>query len=135
MRKQSAPDATAPQCMHALERANKIRIARAELKRHVMVGKVHAANVILNCPEEAETMAIGDLLISQLRWGRTRCRRFLREVTIRENKPIGTLTDRQRRVVADLLRDQTPAPLRVLPGGQSTGQAPAPPTSDLPAAA
>ena len=94
-----------PQHLQALERANAVRLARAELKRKVADGGVSAAEVILSSPWEAESMSVSDLLTSQRRWGSTRCRKFLQCVPIPENKPIGTLTDRQRRALAQLLDD------------------------------
>src|SRR5919197_3135176 len=94
-----------PQHLQALERANAVRLARAELKRRVAVGDVSAAEVILSSPWEAESMSVSDLLTSQRRWGSTRCRKFLQCVPIPENKPIGTLTERQRRALAQLLLD------------------------------
>jgi hypothetical protein len=93
----------APQHLQALERANRVRLARAELKRRIESGATSAAEVILECPWEAETMAVADLLTSQRRWGQTRCRRFLAQVPLSENKTIGTMTDRQRNALADLL--------------------------------
>ena len=39
--------------MRALERANQVRLARAELKRRVADGEVDVAEVILDCPWEA----------------------------------------------------------------------------------
>ena len=87
-----------PQHLRALQRANAVRLARAELKRRVAEGGVSAAEVILSSPWEAESMSVSDLLTSQRRWGNTRCRKFLQCVPIPENKPIGTLTERQRRV-------------------------------------
>ena len=66
-----------PQYMRALERANQVRLARAELKRRVATGEIEVAEVILDCPWEAESMAVADLLMSQRRWGQTRCRKFL----------------------------------------------------------
>src|ERR1700682_4581315 len=41
------------QYMRALERANEVRLARAELKRRVAGGKIDVAEVILYCPREA----------------------------------------------------------------------------------
>src|SRR3954469_20973155 len=70
----------APQHMRALARANRVRLARAELKRQVAEGEVSVAEVVLSVPFEAESMAIGDLLLSQRRWGQTRCRRFLASI-------------------------------------------------------
>jgi hypothetical protein len=89
--------------MRALERANQVRLARAELKRRVALNEVGVADVILECPWEAESMAIGDLLMSQRRWGQTRCRKFLSQVPMSEKKTIGSMTDRQRRTVAEML--------------------------------
>lgn len=93
----------APQHMRALERANQVRLARAELKRRVAVNETTVAEVILDCPWEAESMAVGDLLMSQRRWGQTRCRKFLAQVPMSEKKTIGSMTARQRRTLADML--------------------------------
>jgi hypothetical protein len=92
-----------PQYMRALERANKVRLARAELKRRVATGQADVALVILRCPWEAESMAIGDLLMSQRRWGQMRCRKFLSQVPMSEKKQIGSMTERQRRTLAAML--------------------------------
>jgi hypothetical protein len=92
-----------PQRLRALERANEIRLARAELKRRIADGDTSAAQVILFPPCEASSWAIGDLLMSQRRWGGTRCRKFLTRNQISETKPIGKLTERQRRLLADQL--------------------------------
>ncbi len=86
----------APQHMRALEQANRVRLARAELKRQVSEGATTVADVVADCPWEAESMTIADLLMSQHRWGRTRCRRFLASVPMTETKTIGSMTDRQR---------------------------------------
>jgi hypothetical protein len=92
-----------PQYMRALERANQVRLARAELKRRVALGATDAAEVILDCPWEAESMAVGDLLMSQRRWGQTRCRKFLSQIPMSEKKTIGSMTERQRRTLAVML--------------------------------
>ena len=92
-----------PQYMRALERANKVRLARADLKRRVAVDDVGVAEVILECPWEAESMAVADLLMSQRRWGQTRCRKFLAQMPMSEKKTIGSMTDRQRRTLAAML--------------------------------
>jgi hypothetical protein len=95
--------AAAPQHMQALELANRVRLARATLKRRVGTGDLTAAEVIVTCPWEAESMPIMDLLMSQRRWGRTRCRKFLTSIRMSETKTVGSLTDRQRRTLAALL--------------------------------
>lgn len=45
-------------------------------------------------------MTIAELLTSQRRWGRTRARKFLIPLALNENKQLGTLTARQRRLLA-----------------------------------
>ena len=97
--------ATAPAAQHmrALAQANRVRLARAELKKQVAEGEASVAEVVLECPWEAESMTISDLLMSQHRWGRTRCRRFLSSIPMSETKTIGTMTERQRRALAGLL--------------------------------
>lgn len=97
----------APQHMQALAEANRVRLARAELKRDIADGRRTVAEVVLECPWESESMQIGDLLTAQHRWGRTRCRRFLAEVPMLETKTIGSMTDRQRRQVAALANGET----------------------------
>ncbi|HEX5223597.1 MAG TPA: hypothetical protein VFW29_00580 [Solirubrobacteraceae bacterium] len=93
------------QHMRALQRANQVRLARAELKRRVATGEIEVADVILDCPWEAESMAVADLLMSQRRWGQTRCRKFLSQIPMSEKKPVGTMTERQRRTLAGMLRN------------------------------
>jgi hypothetical protein len=93
----------ATQHMHALERANRVRLARAELKRKIASGRLDAAEVVLTCPWEAESMTVSELLMSQKRWGRTRCRKFLASIALPEMKKVCTLTERQRLTLAALL--------------------------------
>lgn len=110
MTPQTATRIPEPQRLRALERANEIRLARASLKRRIALGDVSAAEVLLTCPSEAASWSVGDLLMSQRRWGTTRCRKFLSRNHIVETKRIGTLTDRQRRILADALRASVEAP-------------------------
>jgi hypothetical protein len=93
----------APQHIKALEQANRVRLARAELKRQVAAQEVTAADVVLGCPWEAASMELSDLLMSQKRWGRARCRRLLLSLGLPENKQIGTMTPRQRRALVEVL--------------------------------
>jgi hypothetical protein len=94
------PTSPGPQHLQALQRANRVRLARAELKRQIADGEVTAGEVILSSPWEASSMAIGDVLMSQRRWGGTRCRKFLAMFRISETKTIGSLTERQRHALA-----------------------------------
>src|SRR6201991_635136 len=106
--------APAPQHMQALAQANRVRLARAELKRLVAEGEATVAEVVLECPWQAESMTIADLLMSQHRWGRSRCRRFLLSIPMTETKTIGSMTERQRNELAVRLSgDQNPSPVLV----------------------
>ena len=92
-----------PQHLKALERANKVRVARAELKRRVASGAVDAADVVLYCPWEADTMQLGELLMSQRRWGSSRSRKILARLSMSETRSVGSMTNRQRLLLASLL--------------------------------
>ncbi|TMK97399.1 MAG: hypothetical protein E6G41_18280 [Actinobacteria bacterium] len=67
------------------------------------------AEVLLGAYWEAENMTISDLLMSQRRWGHTRCRKLLMQVPVSENKTVGS-TERQCRALAQLLEQ----PLRAV---------------------
>jgi hypothetical protein len=97
------PPAACPQPLRALQLANRVRHARSELKTRIAEGQLSAAEIILTCPSEIATMPIGQLLASQRGWGEVRSRAFLAHVAVREDKSIGSLTERQRRAVASLL--------------------------------
>jgi hypothetical protein len=99
-----------PQHLKALERANQVRLARAAMKRQVAAGERSAAEVIMASPWEAESMSVSELLMSQRRWGRTRCRRVLLTLGLPENKQIGTMTERQRTALAAMLSAKVGAP-------------------------
>jgi hypothetical protein len=96
--------------MRALERANKVRLARADLKRRIATGELPAAEVIVECPWEAQSMTIADLLMSQRRWGESRCRKLLAQLQISEAKTLASLTERQRQTLAAVCRDQGAIP-------------------------
>ena len=92
-----------PQHMRALQHANKVRLARAELKRNIALGTVTVADVILTCPWEAASMTIAELLTSQRRWGTTRAGKFLAGIGMPETKTVGSMTDRQRGLLAAMV--------------------------------
>ena len=103
----------APQHLRALEQANRVRLARAELKRRVSLQQASVVDVIVECPWEAESMEISDLLMSQRRWGRARCRRLLVALGIPENKQIGTFTERQRGALVAGLAAREASPIEL----------------------
>jgi hypothetical protein len=89
--------------MQALQRANEVRLARAELKRNVGEGAISVADVILACPWEAASMSIAELLTSQRRWGTSRAGKFLGGIGMPETKTVGSMTERQRALLAALV--------------------------------
>jgi hypothetical protein len=106
-----------PQHLQALDYANRVRLARAQLKRDVRAGDLRAADVVRDCPWEAETMTVGELLRSQSRWGRTRTQKFLRLLAVNENRELGRLTLRQREELAAALDAKSrlaPTPARAV---------------------
>ncbi len=97
------------QHLRALERANRVRLARAALKRRIAAGALTVNEVVLDGAWEVHSMKVNDLLMSQKRWGHARCRRLLLSIGVPENKPVGTFTERQRRaLVAALAGEPVP---------------------------
>ena len=89
-------DSSAPQHLQALARANRVRLARAAIKRSIAGGETTAAEVLRTNSWETESMSLAELLASQRRWGRTRVRKFLQMLALSEQKRLGSLTHRQR---------------------------------------
>src|SRR5947208_16212305 len=79
------------QRLRALERANRVRSARAGLKRRIAAGELTAAEVILSSPWEIESMPIGEVLGSQRHWGESRSRGLLARLGVREGKTNGSM--------------------------------------------
>ena len=95
--------------MRALEQANRIRLARAELKRRIAKGDVAVADVLLDPSDEIAGMELYELLTSQKRWGTTRCAKFMDSIGLNETKTIRSLTERQRSAMAAVLQRWTPS--------------------------
>lgn len=93
-------DPTPPQHMQALQRANEVRLARAALKRKVSKGAISVNEVILSSRWETSSMTLSELLTSQSRWGASRCSKLLADVGLPETKTVGSLTERQREMLA-----------------------------------
>lgn len=87
----------------ALERANHVRVVRAGLKQKLRDGEVNASETILRCSHDTDTMTVTELLSSQRGWGPTRAASCLRSVLLSESKTLGSLTERQRLMLAAVL--------------------------------
>lgn len=100
-----------PQHMRALEKGNRIRLARAHLKREVNAGRRSVTDVLAHSPEEALTMPIVELLMAQRGWGHRRASRILHPLLIHEKRQVGDLTSRQSRHLCKALEDPPSARL------------------------
>lgn len=72
-----APERSLAQRMDALERANRIRTFRAELKKDVKRGKRTVHDVLRAPMEEVETMKLIDLLLAAPKIGRVKANKVL----------------------------------------------------------
>ena len=97
------PDGSARQRLRALERANRVRLTRATLKRRLHAGEIAAADTILCSSRDTDTMTVAELLRNQRGWGPTRSAKVLRSVSLSEKKTLGSLTERQRVMLAAVL--------------------------------
>jgi len=92
--------AAGSQSAQALQVANEIRVARAQLKRQIARGQRSVRDVLSTCPPEARSMQLGALLGAQPQWGQQRVARWLGEVRIelpiRAERQLGALTAHQR---------------------------------------
>lgn len=109
-----------PQHMAALERANRVRIRRAEIKRQLSAGVRTLESALAD--EACATARVTDLLLALNRLGPVKCGKLLAELRLSPNKLAGALTDRQRgallaRVAGEPLplwpADRPPAPAPV----------------------
>jgi hypothetical protein len=97
------PGGSARQRLLALERANHVRLIRATLKRRLRAGEIAAAEAVLRGSRDTDTMTVAELLLSQRGWGPTRSAKMLRSVSLSETKTLGSLTERQRVMLAAVL--------------------------------
>jgi hypothetical protein len=89
-----------PQYIEALERANEVRVARADVKHRVFRGELSIADALrLEC---CQAMTVFELVCSQYRVGLVSARRMLRELRVSEWRKVGDLSERQRQILVGL---------------------------------
>lgn len=98
------PERTAAQRMDALERANEVRMRRAQLKRDIKAGRVDAIDVLCDPPEWAATMRVIDLLLAMPFVGRGKSSYMLNRCWIAPVKTLDGLSERQRGELVGFLR-------------------------------
>ncbi len=99
-----APERSLDQRMEALQRANDIRVRRAQLKRDLKDGRASIEGVLLAPPEYVETAKVLDMLMAVPKFGRVKAARLLNQCRISQSKTVGGLSDRQRAELVALFR-------------------------------
>jgi hypothetical protein len=100
----STPKRSLDQRMAALERANGIRSARAQLKRDLKAGRKNIIDLLSSPPEYVLTAKVFDMLLAVPKYGRVKANRVLNQCRISPAKTIGGLSERQRVELVSRLR-------------------------------
>jgi hypothetical protein len=100
----AAPERSLNQRMDALQKANEIRMRRAQLKRDLKGGRISIHQLLLEPPEFLETAKVFDMLLAVPKYGRVKANKVLQTCRISPSKTIGGLSDRQRAELVGLLR-------------------------------
>jgi hypothetical protein len=100
----AAPERSLQQRMDALNRANRIRTARAQLKRDLKAGRASIHDLLLEPPEFVETAKVFDMLLAVPKYGRVKVNKVLQQCRISPSKTIGGLSQRQRTELVSMLR-------------------------------
>lgn len=100
-----APGRSFVQRMNALAKANEVRKRRGELRRDLKANRVSIASIVDGPPEYLETMNVSDLLLAVPRFGPAKTKKALVKCRISPSKTVGGMSPRQRRELAEILRD------------------------------
>ena len=91
-----APVRSLDQRMEALQRANHIRVRRAQLKKDLKDGRVQIEVILLDPPDWVSTAKVFDMLMAVPKFGRVKAARLLNQCRISQSKTVGGLSERQR---------------------------------------
>jgi hypothetical protein len=87
------------QQMKALERANTVRFAAADVKREVSSGILPLRDAVFD--ERAQSVVLRDLLMSQRFQGPLKVDRLLDTLNVNGYRRVSEITERQKWLVAD----------------------------------
>ena len=90
--------------MRALGRANRIRTARAQLKRDLKAGKAKIEVLLLDPPDYDLSAKAFDMILAVPKYGRVKANKILTQCRISPSKTIGGLSERQRTELVHMLR-------------------------------
>src|SRR5260370_23369688 len=99
----NTPQRSLNQRMDALQRANEIRMRRAQLKRDLKSGRRSIHELLSEPPEYLETAKVFDMLLAVPKYGRVKANKILVNCRIAPSKTIGGLSERQRSELISLL--------------------------------
>jgi hypothetical protein len=102
-----APARSLDQRMEALQRANDVRVQRAQLKRDLKAGHAHIEQILLRPPEFVSTAKVFDMLMAVPKFGRVKAARLLNQCRISQSKTVGGLSERQRTELVDLFNHRS----------------------------
>lgn len=92
------------QSMQALERANEVRLGRADLKRQIKTGELDPRAVLADVPELLRAVQVFDFLLCCPRVGEQKAHSMLRGVGrghfLSPTLPLGRLSERSRLALA-----------------------------------
>jgi hypothetical protein len=91
-----APVRSLDQRMDALNKANDVRVKRAQLKKDLKDGKTKIETILGKPPAYVETAKVIDILMAVPKFGRVKANRFLNVCKISPSKTVGGLSERQR---------------------------------------
>jgi hypothetical protein len=100
----AVPERTREQRMRALQRANEIRSARAQLKRDLKAGKIQVEKLLLDPPDYVLSAKAFDMILAVPKYGRVKANKILTQCRISPSKTIGGLSERQREELVHMLR-------------------------------
>jgi S13-like protein len=100
----AVPERSREQRMRALQRANQIRSARAQLKRDLKGGKAKIETLLLDPPEYVLSAKAFDMILAVPKYGRVKANKILTQCRISPSKTIGGLSERQRAELVSMLR-------------------------------
>ena len=92
----SVPGRSRQQRLRALQLANEIRSARAQLKKDLASGRIELAQILARPPECVRTARVRDVLLALPKIGSVKAGRILADCGIAHSKTLGSLTERQR---------------------------------------
>ncbi len=97
------PGRSPEQRLRALEKANDVRRACAELKRELAAGRITLAQILGDPPPCARTAKVRELLLAVPKIGPAKVHRGLAHCRIADTKTVTGLSDRQRSELIELL--------------------------------